>query len=115
MRQELVEWLTQFGQGAITAAGLHSHIDEMLKSGRLRKDLSPDEAKAVNDFFAWYLDFYDPNRPPRPGLVGKLRDTLGQFKGDYRVSEAALRRRAEQLRQLLMRSSASRPSWPQPG
>ena len=74
----------------------------MFKNG-VEKNLSANETKMLNDFFAWYLDMYDAKRPPRAGILGKLKDLCAQtIRGEYRVSETAVRTKADELRKLLL-------------
>ncbi len=102
MRQELIDQLTRFLQGTISAAELQSQLIGALKKD-LKKSLSANEAKMLNDFFAWYLDMYDAKRPPRAGILGRIQDRYAQLlHGEYRVSEADVRRKAEELRKLLL-------------
>ncbi len=104
MRQELIELLTRFNQSSIGADELRSRVYAMFKDG-VEKSLSKEEAAVLNDFFAWYLDMYNPKLLPRAGVVGRIKDRLAQlFRGEYRVSEAALKTKAEDLRKLLLSS-----------
>lgn len=109
MRLELIELLTRFEQRAITAEELRSRIYAMFKEG-VEKTLSPKEAIKLNDFFAGYLDFFNPNQPPRTGISGRIKDRYAQFfRGEYRVSEASLRTKAEELRTVLQSAETQPP------
>jgi hypothetical protein len=111
MRQELIELLTRFEQRAITVEELRSRIYALFKGG-VEKTLLPEEATKLNDFFAWYLDMFNPNQPPRPGISGRIKDRFAQFfRGEYRVSESSLRTKAEELRKVLL-SVEAQPAVP---
>ena len=102
MKEHLIDLLTRFNEHSMDFFEFRSRLNAMLREG-VKKSLSPEESEVFKDFVAWHLDIYDPQRPPRPGLAGKLRDMIGQLRGDYRVSETALRTKAEELRQVLSR------------
>ena len=101
MKEHLIDLLTRFNERSVDFFEFRSRLNAMLREG-VKKSLSSEESRVFKDFVAWYLDIYDPQRPPRLGLTGKLRDMIGQLKGDYRVSETALRAKAEELRQVLL-------------
>lgn len=111
MRHEIIELLTLFEQRAITVEELRSRIYAMFKGG-VEKTLSAEEAAKLNDFFAWYLDFFNPNQLPRAGIIGRIKDCWAEFfRGEYRVSESSLRTNAEELRKMLL-SVETQPAIP---
>ncbi len=64
----------------------------------------------LNDFFAWYLDMYDPKLPPRTGALGRIKDRYAQIaRGEYRVSETVLKAKAADLYKLLLKNVANTP------
>ena len=102
MRQELIELLVRFEQRAITAEELRSRIYAMFKGG-IEKTLSRQEAAKLNNFFAWYLDMFNPEQQPRTGIFGRIKDRFAQiFRGEYRVGEASLRTKAAELHKVLL-------------
>jgi hypothetical protein len=95
MRNELLSLLSQFNRGEMPVQLFQDGLEDLNKRG-IWKHLNPVESKIFNSFFSWYVEMYDPTRPPRPGPVGKLKDTLAQFKGDYRVSLEQLKAKAQE-------------------
>jgi hypothetical protein len=93
MRENLIILLKKFNYEGLSVEIFLNELEELNKKG-IWQHLNPKERKVFNSFFSWYAGMYDPNRPPRTGLVGKFKDTIGQFKGEYRVSLEQLRRRA---------------------
>jgi len=89
MREKLSEILQGFVEGKITPDELRCECESLLKAG-LRSHLSPEQKEPVLNFIKWWVEFYDPQLPPRPGVLGKLRDLHGQMKGEYRVDREAV-------------------------
>jgi hypothetical protein len=103
MREQLTNLLARLNERSMDIFEFRSRLNTLLKGG-VKQHLSSKEASIFKDFVAWYLDMYDPKLPPRPGILGRIKDRYSQLlHGEYRVDEADVRNKAEELRQLLLK------------
>ena len=100
IREELLSLFSEFNHGKIPIQVFQDGLEELNKRGILQH-LAPKERAIFNDFFTWYAGMYDPNRPPQSGLIGKLKDILAQFKGEYRVSLECFKKKALEVEKVI--------------
>jgi hypothetical protein len=102
MREELLSLLSQFNCGDMPVQIFQDRLEELNKRG-IFQHLAPKGREVFNGFFTWYAGMFDPSRPPRPGLVGRFRDTIDKFQGEYRVSLEQLQEKAKETEFALRR------------
>ena len=103
-RQELIEILAGFEKDEMSISELRARVLAIIRASP-KQYLAEDEVRALRDFFAWYLDKYDPALQPRSGFLGRMKDLLDQvLRGEYRISEAALKNKGNELIDLLQRA-----------
>ena|ERR1700730_17458769 len=100
MREQLLALLSQFNRGEISVQHFRDGLEELNKRG-IFQSLTPKERDAFHAFFTWYASVYDRTRSPRTGLVGKVRNALGEFWGEYRVSLDELKQKAVEVERSL--------------
>lgn len=90
MRDRLIQILDAFNSDRITILEMRQQLLALLKNG-LRDSIAPQEKKFLGNL-VWCLDMYDPERQPRAGFAGHMKDFFARFKGDYRMTHEDIRR-----------------------
>lgn len=97
---KLISVLRRFVTDDIGPTQLWSEVEELHKAG-VAKGLTPEREHAFRHF-VWYLDLYDPSRPPRPGVIGRVRDVVEEELGhEPKVGKKQLHDEAVKLLRVL--------------
>jgi hypothetical protein len=100
VREAFFRLIQRFNAGELEIPAMSQEIERLNAQGLHGAFANPKEARALYEY-TWSLDFYRPDHRPRPGLFGRLRDTLG----GPRFTAAQVKARGREIERVMRRHS----------
>jgi len=104
--EQLLEIVSRFNAGALDIGRFQEEVFRLWQTQPWSwEELPQSLVRPITEFIDCFVSGYDPEAPPRRGLIGRVHDLWDATQGRYRVTEQQLRERALEVETLLRGTS----------